>query len=397
LLLAYDGHVRYGYDEEALEFAENTQVALTLGTLKFSADLVMWTEKVYKWDRDYLDMHLEELREVVLGRGLPFEKEVNYVTVFGRKYGGFFHAVTTSQPPTGSVSMFARVGGDTGIEPMFEVWLKRRVRDFYTGEWKEVELVTEYLADKLEDKEFRKRVERQLAHEVKPLQQLEMLARFQKFVHTGISKTINCPKETTVEEIKELIEKSMQYRLKGFTVFRDGCREDTVYVKERREDKKDEVREEKKELGSVREGYVYEVKGTVKAYITTSFDEEGNLREVFVNVGKAGTTLNSMFQAVGRIISVGLRHDASLAEKFIKTLKGIEMGEFYGCGELRAKGLPDMIAKVMEDAVTRKKGVSVGGKEDSKKIRDLCPVCGELAVVREGNCMHCERCGFSTC
>jgi ribonucleoside-diphosphate reductase alpha chain len=102
-------------------------------------------------------------------------------------------------------------------------------------------------------------------------------------------------------------------------------------------------------------------------------------------------------RGLGRIISVGLRYDPRLAEKFIKTLKGIEMGEFYSCGELRANGLPDMIAKIMEDAMKRKKGVGVGGKEDSKKIRDLCPVCGELAVVREGNCMHCENCGFSTC
>jgi ribonucleoside-diphosphate reductase alpha chain len=394
LLLAYDGHVRYGYDEEALQFAENVQVALTLGTLKWSADLVEWTGQVYKWDRDYLEMHLDELREVVFGRDLPFEREVNYVTAVGRVKGGFFHSVTTSQPPTGSVSMFARVGGDTGIEPMFEIELIRRVKDFYTGEWKEVRLVTEYLADRLEDKEFRKRVERQLVHEVKPLQQLEMLARFQRFVHTGISKTVNCPRETTVEEIKELIERSVQYRLKGFTVFRDGCREDVVYVKERKE----EVKKGGVGLGNVRDAYVYEVEGTVKAYITMSFDEEGNLREVFVNVGKAGTTLNSMFQAVGRIISVGLRHDASLAEKFIKTLKGIEMGEFYWCGELRAKGLPDMIAKVMEDAIRRKGGeVVVSRREGSKRVKDLCSQCGELAVVREGNCMVCENCGFTTC
>jgi hypothetical protein len=135
-------------------------------------------------------------------------------------------------------------------------------------------------------------------------------------------------------------------------------------------------------FSSVRNGYVYEVQGPVKAYIITSFDEEGNLREVFVNVGKAGTTLNSMFQAVGRIISVGLRHDASLAEKFIKTLKGIEMGEFYRCGELRAKGLPDMIAKVMEDAIKRRKGVV--SEDNEKKIGDLSPQCGEFLVVREG-------------
>jgi len=164
------------------------------------------------------------------------------------------------------------------------------------------------------------------------------------------------------------------------------------------ETKSREVLDKKNELKNVREAYVYEVKGTVKAYITVSFDEEGNLREVFVNVGKAGTTLNSMFQAIGRIISVGLRHDARLAKKFIKTLKGIEMGEFYRCGELRAKGLPDMIAKVMEDAIKRKKGEDCDEKRvEIRKIGDLCPQCGELSVVREGNCMSCEKCGFTTC
>jgi len=167
-------------------------------------------------------------------------------------------------------------------------------------------------------------------------------------------------------------------------------------------------------LNSVRDALVYEVDGVVKAYITVSFDGEGNLREVFVNVGKAGTTLNSMFQAVGRVISVGLRDNAGLVDKFIDTLKGVGGGEFYRCGELRGKSLPDMIAKVMEDAVRRrrgdvrgevrveegneKKGIE-GGVErvERRKVGDLCPVCGELAVVRMGNCMHCENCGYSTC
>jgi ribonucleoside-diphosphate reductase alpha chain len=392
LLLAYNGDVRYGCDEKSLEFAENTQIALTLGTLKCSADLVELTNKVYKWNKEFLEIHLEELEEEISRNKLPFKDDISFIKAVANKYQGFFHSATTSQPPTGSVSMFARVAGDTGIEPMFDIELKRRVRDFYTGKWKEVVLVTEYLADKLEDKEFRKKVEKQLAHEIKPLFQFEILARFQKFVHTGISKTINCPKETTIDELKDLVERSMKYRLKGFTVFRDGCREDTVYVKEKKENEVNGV------LSETRDAYVYEVDGTVKAYITTSFDSDGNLREVFINVGKAGTTLNSMFQAVGRIISVGLRHDARLAEKFVKTLKGIEIGEFYRCGKIRAKGLPDMIAKVMEDAIEKKKGKNC--KEDcieEKKVGDLCPQCGTLSLMREGNCMCCEKCGFTTC
>jgi len=404
LLLAYDGNVRYGYDEESFEFAEKTQASLTLGTLKFSAEATEMTGVRYPWKRDYLELHLGELREAVKKYSLPLVEEMEYVEGVGRKYGGFYHSVTTSQPPTGSVSQFAHVGGDTGIEPMFAVELRRRVRDFETGGWKEVEVMTEYLVPKIFDKEFKKKVEAQLAHEVKPLNQLTMLASFQKFVHTGISKTINCPYETNVEEIKELIKRSREFRLKGFTVFRDGCRADTVYVKEERKGEKGKV----DELSPVRNALVYEVKGTVNAYITTTFDEEENLREVFINVGKAGTTLNSMFQALGRVMSVSLRRYPELAERFIATLKGIESGDFYRCNDLHSKSLPDIIAKIIEDAIKRVKGdkgltsgftseEKEGSDMHSKAVGDLCPICGKLTLMREGNCMTCGNCGYTTC
>jgi len=300
LLLAYNGNIRYGKDEESLKFAELTQAVLTLGTLEMSALLAEATGKVYQWNKSYLDLHLDELGEAV---GSSYRDSFEFVREVGERLGGFYNSVTTSQPPTGSVSLFAHVAGDTGIEPMFDIFLRRRVRDFGTGEWKEVEIVTEYLIERLKDKNFRERVEKQLAHELKPLEQLEVVSSFQKFIHTGVSKTINCPYETGVDEIKELIEKSVGFRLKGFTVFRDGCRSDTVYIKDRGGREKKGV----DELSPVRSGLVYEVRGTVNAYITTTFDNDKNLREVFVTIGKSGTTLNSVSQAFGRVISVALR------------------------------------------------------------------------------------------
>jgi ribonucleoside-diphosphate reductase alpha chain len=310
------------------------------------------------------------------------------------------------------------VAGDTGIEPMFAIELKRRIRDFESGSWREVEILTEYLLPKIIDKDFRKKVEAQLAHEVKPINQLAILASFQKFIHTGISKTINCPYDTSVEEIKDLIKRSADFRLKGFTIFREGCREDTVLVKAKPcspPQSKTSQRDKSEELSPVRFALVYEVRGTVNAYITTTFDEEKKLREVFINVGKAGTTLNSMFQAVGRIISVGLRRHPDLAERFIQTLKGIESGEFYSCNDLHSKSLPDMIAKIMEDAINKVRGSAptlealthgsqIGAKggiaEKTEEVRiagDLCPICGNLSLMREGNCMTCENCGYTTC
>jgi len=388
LLLAYDGNVRYGKDEESLKFAESTQAVLTLGTLEMSALLAEATGKVYQWNKSYLDLHLDELGEAL---GSSYKDSFDFIRSVGKSLGGFYNSVTTSQPPTGSVSLFAHVAGDTGIEPMFDIFLRRRVRDFRTGEWKEVEIVTEYLVDKLSDKNFRERVEKQLAHELKPLEQLEVVSSFQKFIHTGVSKTINCPYETSVDEIKELIEKSVGLRLKGFTVFRDGCRSDTVYIK----DKGGEGRKGVDELSPVRSGLVYEVRGTVNAYITTTFDDDKNLREVFVTIGKSGTTLNSVSQAFGRVISVALRKYPDLCERFIETLKGIESGEFYSCDKFTSKSIPDAIARVMEDAVMRVKGMEIGCKE--RVVGDLCPVCGNLSLMRQGNCRVCDKCGYSTC
>jgi ribonucleoside-diphosphate reductase alpha chain len=133
----------------------------------------------------------------------------------------------------------------------------------------------------------------------------------------------------------------------------------------------------------------------VNAYITTTFDNDKNLREVFVTIGKSGTTLNSVSQAFGRVISVALRRYPDLCECFVETLKGIESGEFYSCDGFTSKSIPDVIARVMEDAVMRVKGMEVGCKEGA--VGDLCPVCGNLSLMRQGNCRVCEKCGYSTC
>ena len=390
LLLAYDGNVCYG-DEKAIEFAKATQASLTLGTLTKSALLAERFNHAYRWNESFLEQHLHELEEETEKQKLPFREEIKQVKETAEKFRGFYNAVTTSQPPTGSVSQFARVGGDTGIEPMYAIELKRRVRDFYTSTWKEVTVVTQYLIEKLQDRNFRKKLEKQLAYNISPAEQLQMVEAFQRFIHTGVSKTINVPENTTVEEIRKLIEYSRNARLKGFTVFRENCRVDTVYIPGKKA-------EEKEELSPVRKAFVYEVKGTTNVYITTSLDENNRIREVFISVGKAGTTLNGMFQAFGRVISVALRHSPELIERFIKTLEGIETGEFYVCNSIHGKSIPDITAKILKHALKTVKNRGPEEPENSKQPHgDLCPACGRLSLRRDGNCKTCTICGFTTC
>lgn len=426
LLIAFYGNSIYG-DDTAIDFAQKTQASLTIGTLKASSDLAVKTKIIYKWNQDYLKLHLTELKEIV--SKLPLKEEFDFIENTAKTYGGFFNSITTSQPPTGSVSQFAYVGGDTGIEPMFAIELKRRVRDFYSNQWKTVELTTLYIADLLEDKDFRKKVENQIAHNISPDAQLKMCEAFQKFIHTGISKTVNVPRSTTIDDIKNLIFKSKEMRLKGFTVFRDGCREDTVYVttaqvtsvsstsdqtiqsaQQVKNTKETQTKnsEEVKDLLPIRQGYVHEVKGPVNAYIIVSKDEEERIREVFISVGKAGTTLNGMFQGLGRVMSVALRKHPDLIEEFIHTLLGIETGEFYSCNGISGKSLPDMIAKILnfhhnnnyrgeftKNQVYNNNSAKSLNNFNSKG--DLCPICGKLSFARSGNCKTCLNCGYTTC
>ncbi|MEM4958807.1 MAG: hypothetical protein QXX12_02915, partial [Nanopusillaceae archaeon] len=244
-------------------------------------------------------------------------------------------------------------------------------------------------------------------------------------------------------------------------VFRDGCREDTVYVTSPKEtkdvstvnaslspssshssatsgststeakkidDRAKDSDSKVKDLPPIRHGYIHEVRGPVNAYIIISKDEEERIREVFISVGKAGTTLNGMFQGLGRVMSVALRKHPDLIEEFIHTLRGIETGEFYSCNGISGKSLPDMIAKILDfyhsknrnnrntiinpdlkmpevnkvvanptPADNKEKISSDGTLDNYTQKGDLCPICGKLTLVKSGNCKTCQNCDYTTC
>lgn len=61
--------------------------------------------------------------------------------------------------------------------------------------------------------------------EIPPTEQLMMIDSIQKFTDESISKTINVPESTTVEEIKQILMMALKMNLKGITIFRDQSRE----------------------------------------------------------------------------------------------------------------------------------------------------------------------------
>ena len=104
--------------------------------------------------------------------------------------------------------------------------------------------------------------------------------------------------------------------------------------------------------------------------------------------------------------------------EIVRQLIGIGGGRSLGFGPNRVRSLPDGIGQVLENYLREKDGLKTdldekksngnGGhtiEEEASaiqaspkmKIGDLCPECGEAAVVNEEGCRKCYACGFSEC
>lgn len=120
--------------------------------------------------------------------------------------------------PTGTTSMVC--GVSSSCEPMFSPGMERR---YYDNEILKTEIVIHPLFKKFVE-DGRDVSHFQGAHELSMRDHIEMQRTCQKHVDNAISKTINVPADTSLDELSDLY---MEYlpELKGITVYPDGSRE----------------------------------------------------------------------------------------------------------------------------------------------------------------------------
>jgi ribonucleoside-diphosphate reductase alpha chain len=150
------------------------------------------------------------------------------------------NATVLSIAPTGTISMIA--GCSSGIEPNFAFYLSRHVLD---GE--ELVDVNQVFLERI----GRERLDADFvlsemskgaplsevpgipdamlevfvtAHDVDPLLQVKMQARFQQHVDNGVSKTINLPNGSTPDDMAKVFSEAYRLGCKGITVYREGSR-----------------------------------------------------------------------------------------------------------------------------------------------------------------------------
>ena len=275
---------------------------------------------------------------------------------------------------------------------------------------------------------------------------VRMQAALQAFVDNSLSKTVNFPETATEEDVARAYMLAWELGCKGITVYVTGSREKVVLETKATAEKKEvpaaSVSQAKPELAPTFSadpkkprpraltGKTYKVETPVgKAFVTINQNGGDEPFEAFINTAKAGSETAAVSEAIGRLISYILRmasptRQTDRLREIVRQLMGIGGGRSMGLGPNRVRSLPDGIGQALDIYLREKSGAAdemeektngngngtIGHKieEESEaafrlegvqpmKIGDLCPECGEAAVVNEEGCRKCYACGYSEC
>ena len=209
------------------------------------------------------------------------------------------------------------------------------------------------------------------------------------------------------------------HNCKGITVYREGSRQGVLLIdeKEKEPERKAEAPKEKWKRPMALIGKTVKLRMQQESlYVTSSFDEEARIREVFINMGNTGSQEKSYTEAIGKLISEYLQLNGGDIKVVIDSLKGIRATDSlsYDRG-LKLYSVPDAIAKALEITLGitnfktspltehgketgdgRQLGVAkAAGDKEVKPAK--CQECGENMLVYESGCYTCKNCGYTKC
>ncbi|HWI44324.1 MAG TPA: vitamin B12-dependent ribonucleotide reductase [Nocardioides sp.] len=273
------------------------------------------------------------------------------------KTNGFRNAQASVLAPTGTIG-FMMDCDTTGIEPDFSLvkfkklvgggsmqivnqTIPRALRKLGYQE-EQIEAIVAYIAEhghvvdapglKTEHYEVFDTAmgERALA----PMGHVKMMAACQPFLSGAISKTVNLPESATVEEIEQIYMESWKLGLKATAIYRDNCKVGQPLADGGGKAKKDaadaaDAAAEAKVVEKVVEKVVYaptrkrlpksrQARTTsftvagAEGYMTSGAHDDGSLGEIFLKLGKQGSTLAGVMDAFSIAVSIGLQYGVPL-------------------------------------------------------------------------------------
>lgn len=170
------------------------------------------------------------------------------------------------------------------------------------------------------------------ARSLKPMGHVRMMAAAQPFLSGAISKTVNLPESATVEEIEDVYLQSWKLGLKATAIYRDNCKVGQPMSSGKGENKgtdSNKTVEAAPVETKVVEKVVYAptrkrlpksrvsrttsfTVGGAEGYLTSGAHDDGELGEVFLKLGKQGSTLAGVMDAFSIAVSIGLQYGVPL-------------------------------------------------------------------------------------
>ena len=264
---------------------------------------------------------------------------------------------------------------------------------------------------------------------IEPMGHVKMMGACQPFLSGAISKTVNMPTDSTVQDIADIYMESWRLGLKAVAVYRDGCKRtqplntsletDTV---EKSETSKVEYKPIRRKLPVERAAitHKFSVAGH-EGYITVGQYEDGSPGEIFLVMAKEGSVVSGLMDAFATSVSLALQYGVpldALSNKFmhmrfepsgftgnpeIPIAKSI-MDYIFRWMDLRFGEKAELVGNEVEEAVVEPP-VATTMDEDSVSREETvfttqadappCTVCGTI-MVRSGACYKCFNCGATS-
>ena len=261
---------------------------------------------------------------------------------------------------------------------------------------------------------------------------LKMMSAVQPFLSGGISKTVNVPRETTIEEIEQVYLDAWKLGIKGLAIYRDGSkrsaplssRQETV---EEKEGPQVQVVTEpyRRHLPDTRSSVTH--KFTIQGhegYITVGCSEDGSPGEVFIKMSKGGSTISGLMDTIGVLLSSSLQYGVPL-ETIVRKFTHVrfEPEGFTPNPDIpMAKSVIDYLVRWMgmEFIPGYREKMSPKAREEAKaavqeeleedivtdpafqldlaipaQSGETCPDCGSNKIRKTGTCGVCMDCGTS--
>ena len=432
--------LRYGSDE-ATAFA--VQVQKTLACTAYRSSVTMAKERgsfpIYDANREKLNPFIQRLAEA--------DPEL-YTEMLSH---GRRNIALLTIAPTGTVSICTRT--TSGIEPVFLVSYKRRKKinpndkdsskhkivqdqngDFFEEynvfhpkfiDWLNINGYDANEVMAMKDADLQKIIEQSPYHgatsaDIDWVAKVKMQGAIQKWVDHSISVTVNIPKETTKEIVREIYETAWKSGCKGCTIYRDGSRHGVLVSNEEQNHPQFGETKAPKRPKKL-DAEVLRFKNNREDWIAVVGMYEGRPYEIFT--GRSANFLLPQGVEKGWVIRTKepgdehARYDFQFLDPdgYKVTIEGLSRTfkqEYWNYAKLISgilrHGMPiqnvvDLISKLNfdEDTITTwKNGVARALRryiKDGTATDEVCPDCGQKTVVYSGGCKHCTSCGWSKC